>query len=353
MSNFMKKLKIATAFLLVTSMGHAYEDCNNTNVCVERDVCCPCEPVCCDNGRGFFSADLLYWRAFVSGIDDCFPVLETDQVTADGRVISRFNGRGRNPDFEWSPGVRLGTGYEFACSWGVGVFWTHLHSKANGSKNDFESSDSSSSSIIVENDVSFEGNRSRWNIDFDTIDVVASYRWDYGCSVSLRPFIGLRWARIDQSLRLGSHSNSISSSISSISSSVSSDFDPFSQHSKQDFKGLGPLFGVEADWSLGCGYSVYANASVAWIYGKSNSRITEINQTIDTVDFCEVSSRLDDTLTAFDAGVGVRWQTCFCSDMRLILQLGLEHHHYYNYSQIGECGDLSFDGLNFSAMIEF
>ena len=47
----------------------------------------------------------------------------------------------------------------------------------------------------------------------------------------------------------------------------------------------------------------------------------------------------------------LRWKTCFCKNSFLILQLGLEHHRYFNHNQFCGYGDLSLDGVSFSAAI--
>lgn len=191
------------------------------------------------------------------------------------------------------------------------------------------------------------------------IDLIAGYNYELGSCFALRPFGGLRGARIDQKLRITEFDDSFSSSDFS-----SSDFSPLSfssssalftrdVHNKEKFSGLGPLIGIEAAWNVGCGFSVYASISAACLYGKFNIRVFETDLDVNAANFCQVRYHTDASLAVADAALGVRWQTCFCDNMRLILQLGLEHHRYFDYNRIGCYGDLSFDGLNLSAGIEF
>lgn len=347
MTYFIRKIHVAITFLLMTSIGYAYGDYSNSSACGESENCCSCQPTCC-GGKGFISAELLYWRAFEDGLDTCVPSDVSDSVTSDGRVISRFRGRGRDPDFRWDPGFRVGTGYELACSnWGVAAFWTHFHSRAHDSRNHGNSYRS------YGYDYQNHGNERRWNINFDVIDVVAAYESDMGSCFTVRPFGGLRGARIDQKQRLGDFSSSRSDFSNSISSYTSNDFAIIGTKNKEKFWGLGPLIGLEGDWNIGCGLSLYASASVSWLYGHFDVSLTELEESVDFVDFCHVSKHLDAVVGAFDAALGIRWQKCFCSNMRVILQLGLEHHRYFDYNRMGCYGDLSFDGVNFGAAIEF
>ncbi|MBA2727125.1 MAG: hypothetical protein H0U49_03015 [Parachlamydiaceae bacterium] len=329
---FIKKIHVAVALLLISSIGNAYEPNCNLFQC-EIDDCSPCQPSCW--GKGFISADLLYWRAFESGLDRCVPVRTCDTITCDDRVVSRFKGKGRNPHFRWDPGFRIGFGYAPACSdWGVAAFWTHFHSHANRSENC--------------------RSEHRWKLDLDTVDVVLGYDFDLNCCVHLRPFGGVRWANIDQHLNFGQGFESRSDCSSSSSNPRGSNDLNFSKtHLKQDFSGVGPLLGLEADWKIGCGFSFYISGAVSWLYGKFHINKQNSNVSADTASYWSERTRLDANVAATDAGLGVRWQTCIFGNKQLFLQLGLEHHRYYDFNRIGNYGDLSFDGANFSAAIEF
>ena len=334
-----KRIQLVLAALSLTVVGQAHGDYDNSLTDQECGDCCSCQPACC--GNGFISAGLLYWRPFVGGIDECGSGNVSESIASDGRVISRFNGRARNPDFDWDPGFRIGAGYEFACSnWDVAVFYTYFRSRSHDS-NSPDSDSSSSDSYRFDN----RENRLRWNINFDLIDVVAGYEADVGSCFMFRPFIGLRGARIDQKVHRGHFQSS--------DGYFSRSRDHFGGRNHEKFSGLGPLLGIEADWNIGCGFQLYANASTSWLYGKFHVRLNEVDNFEYLDNFCHISKNLDANLANFDAGLGVRWETCFCGDIQLMLQLGFEHHQYFNYNRIGDYGDLCFDGVNFSAGIEF
>ena len=336
MTNLIKKIYVAITLLSVTAIGHAY----GAQTCRESVNCCnPCETTCC--GQGFVSAEFLYWRAFEDGLDICIPQEESNFVTTDGFVTSRFVGKGRDINFKWDPAFRLGAGYAFGdncgCDgWDVGVFWTHFHSHAHASY--------ACASHL------------NWKLDFDVVDLVAGYDHKLNCCFGIRPFLGLRLARIDQKLHISEGDSS-----GSFSSFPSSSF-PFSDDelfvsstvkNTQDFKGVGPILGLEADWNIGCGFSFYASADVAWLYGKYKIKFTDSTEFIDAFDFCEISKHVDANVAVGDAAIGIRWEKCFCNDLRLLVQLGFEHHRYFDYNRLGDCGDLSFDGINLGVGLRF
>lgn len=347
---YLRKINIALALLLTTSAGYAYGDLMNSQECGERTRCLPCEPTCnisCQpacNVKGFISADFLYWRAFESGLDQCVATEVSDSITStsssatsssssDQIVVSRFTGEGRDPHFNWDPGFRIGAGYELGGDkWDIAVLWTHFHSHS-----------------------SRDGNAFRWSINYDVIDIIEAYQCELGSCFTLRPYGGLRGARIDQKLRLNDVTSAVSSSFASFSGASLVD-GPITTNSnnKQKFSGLGPLLGLEVDWKIGCGFSVYINLAASWLYGKFDIRQSELTESADTIDSFKVRKRLHASLAVGDAGFGFRWQTTFCNDIRLLLQLGFEHHRYFDYNRInGNYGDLSFDGLNLSAGLEF
>ncbi len=323
MTPFIKKIYLSLGLVWTLSTGYTYANVDATTS-IENSSCCPCQPL---RGHGFIGADLLYWRAFQDGLDICIPTDVSDTVLSDGRIISTFEGRGKDLNFEWNPGFRIGAGYEFACSnWDVGALWTHFNSKAHRS-------------LCNEN-------RLRWHINLDVIDLLVAYQSDFNSCFSLRPYFGIRLARIDQKLRLGELIDSRTFARESE--------DLFGTDNKQKFKGVGPLIGLEVDLQVACGFSFYVNGDVSWLYGSNHVRLTNSTATIDVFDFCNIKNKTNSTLMTADASFGIRWQRCFCADKQFVLQLGYEHHRYFDFSRIGgKCCDLSFDGLSLGVGIGF
>ncbi len=301
---YFKKIHVAITFLMVASVGVTYGE--------YYDVF-SFRPTCCECGNTFITADLLFWRPFEGGLDTCIPDSTTDTTTS-GTVISTLNGTARDPHFRWTPGFRIGAGYEPAdCGWDFGASWTHFHSHANA-------------------------NGGRWNIDLDVVDAIAGYEYCLSPCFVLRPFAGLRGARIDQQVRVNEF--------------IASELTTINTNNKEDFWGVGPLIGLEGDWKIGCGFSLFASGSISWLYGKFDVRLIDSTVTADSASYCNVGKNLDASLAGADAAIGIRWCECFCST-ELLLQVALEHHRYFDYNRIGGYGDLSFDGVTLSAGLEY
>jgi len=309
--------------LLLTVVGYAYGDYTNALPYAENEspLSCCCNRTC---GQAFVSAELLYWRAFEAGLDTCVPNHVSNVVTSDGEVFARFNGRCRDLNFEWNPGVRVNGWYELPCTcWDVGISWTHFDSDSSKGHE----------------------NRSKWNIHLDVIDVFAGYGYDAYSCFAFRPFLGVRSARIDQKIHTNSRFDISSYSYDNGIASVN--------RNKQKFIGVGPLIGLEADWKFGCGFSLYASAAVTWLYGQFDVHLHQSSQFYGGATSSKFKNDLDTVLAGADAAIGVRWETDFYFDTRLVVQVALEHHSYYDFNRFGKYGDLSFDGVSIGAGFGF
>lgn len=288
------------------SSAHA-ECAPQTNPC--------CEEACCSGSTAFVSADLLYLRASTEGINNCV----TDFFSSDdiGSVTLR-NYRGHSDDigYKLKPGFRLGAGFDFVdCDWNVAAFWTHFDThtnEAHGLSNGFH-----------------------WNLHYDTIDIVSGQEYCLNHAFTLRPFGGLRFARIDQKLNLDALDIASNTTIN--------------ERNKSKFLGAGPLVGLEGSWAVGCDFSVYANGGVSLLFGEFRNRFNGTEMDATLVDTYSTKQRQRSCLTALDAGLGVRWIKSYCGGSHLMVQLGLELHKYYNANRLSSYGDLTLDGFNLSA----
>lgn len=350
MTYFMRKLHIAITALLLVVMGQAY---GGSSRCEECEDSCSCAPPC--YGRGFISADLLYWRARQDGLTcGCIPDEINNFITRDGNVLSKFRENNKDPHFRWNAGFRIATGYEFGeQSWDIAAYWTHFHTRTHDQH---------------QHQCQSDFNRFRWKLDYEVVDVLLGRKICVEC-FAFRPFIGVRAVQIDQKVKskfliayntffntssFSSFSSfSSSSSSGSLASSPLSDFFAGEEKNKEKFRGVGPLIGIEADWNLGCGFSLYACASLSSLYGHFKVRFNEFNTFLNGTNICDKKTHLHSCQIATDAIIGIRWQRCLCGNMQVIFQLAWEQHRYFNHNRLGVYGDLCLDGGSFSANISF
>lgn len=274
-----------------------------------------------DCGVFFTEVNALYLRAYEGGLFHPCDSTQITDVNEGSLFVSSLKGKGYEPNFKWSCGFRIGAGYGFAANnCDIGAYWTHYHSHTKDTNNK---------------------NGRKWKINLDVVDVV--YRCD--CKMQtclfLTPFGGLRGASINQKLftRFIDTVNGIPATSNG--------------HSKEEFLSIGPLFGVEGHWLIGCGFSLYSKISASVLYGTFRIRSNVSNESSTEINNSHLCNRIHACQPAMDVGFGLEWKKCLCSEMMIIVQLGLEEHRYFNLNQFCSYGDLSLDGLSLNISIEY
>lgn len=316
---------VAFVAALVIGVSDVYADRCATEAPACEEFCvvspdCNCNDTCC--GNFWVNGDLLCLRACVDGFGCDFGTTEINTTVSAGKVITDILESDDEIRFDWDLGFRLGGGYNFGCScWDAAISWTHLNEKGKGCK---------------------DHNRAHWKLRFNEVDGAMGYNFKcYDC-FNFRPFLGVRYARIDQHLH--THLETTIAVIATGASSIAVS----TKHDHEKFWGAGPLVGFEADWCIGCGLSVYGNLSGNFLYGEFKNRFNDSDVFTAAISNCNAHSKSCTVLKGFDAGVGLRYEMCYAT-----LQLGLEHHSYLDYNQIGCGGDFNLYGANASVIVRF
>lgn len=282
-----------------------------------------CEDVCPLSLWVF--TDLLYWGAFEDGLT-IKNSIEDDAITPNGAEKS-FISREKGLNFNWRPGFRVGVGSGFIGHGGLGgiLSWTHLFSSAQ--RND---------------DVNLKGN---WKIHFDEIDAITGIELCSKPCMLLNLIGGLRGVRIIQNLRT-SFTNVLDESTEIIVFEVC-------DHNKSKFYGFGPTLGLEAEWYLKCGISLYGEIGGSILFGHTHvSSITDsFNTTIE--NNVHITRSISECHTVADAAIGVRWNHCWHCGLNVALDFGFEHHQFFHMNSVAECGDLYLDGFVAGVRIGF
>ena len=273
-----KKMQIAiTLFVMtLTSFVHA-DDFSMADACTQVYA-----PECCCQacGQFFVDAQILYLRAFEGGLSSPCDSTQVTNTIENGILISRLTGKAREPDFNWDSGFRMGVGYEFAnYPSDIGVYWTHYNPHADHDHHDY------------------------WNIDFNVVDVRYGWAspWLVDCTMNsiLTPFGGLRCTRINQKI----FSRFVSSEDGALTLST--------ERSREEFLGIGPLLGIEGDWGIRCGFSLYGNLAVAILYGKFHVRSNSSSAFATGVNINHLVKHVQAAQFVVDAGIGVTLENLF------------------------------------------
>lgn len=283
----------------------------------------------------YLRGDAILWRASERGFDcDCISANITDTFAADGTLSTVINGEDAEFCFDWDAGFRLGIGFYFNEQSRVDILYTHLFTGANIHSNNLR-------------------DKGRIQINFDVLDFIfgrqywttfsLSQCWS-NLSFGYEPYVGLRSAWINQKLR------------SKLKGRLTTELGTTNLkgcfHDREDFWGLGPEIGIEADLPIGYGITFFGNADIALLYGRYKTKFN------DSQSVSSVSTKTDESdhfVTAqpvVDLSLGIRLERDCLTGSYLTFEIAWEHHRYIEYNQLGS-GDLCLDGATLSASLQF
>lgn len=350
MLQLLKKMKgILTVTLIagITSIN-AYQTVND---CDALPCCSPCGS--CNDWS--FTAEALIFKACEDGLN----FGTHTEVFTDSNDQDFIDSRVKNIHPDWHVGFRLGIGYSLPCDcWGMELNWTHFQSHAN----------STFSSPFNEQDVSVPGplqfftpaygytdlntqaadaitsTKSSWKLHLDLIDLELGRSICLSECLTIRPHIGVRAAWINQSFNIQNFADA--PSLSGVIQDV---------HLTNDYEGVGLRGGLDTQWNLGCGLSLYGEAAASVLYGNFNLKSenefaffvtsTEGFAVEDKDEFCACRA-------STDAALGLRWRGCFCNDrVAVTLQAGWEHHLFFNQNQFEDFVILGTNGGAFDTNV--
>jgi hypothetical protein len=223
----------------------------------------------------------------------------------------------KEPHSKWDLGFRVGAEIWTNC-YLLEAEWTHFNGRA-----------------------SFHDGRQhgRWTIDYDVIDLIFGGSFCTTPCVHLTPFIGVRGARIKQ--KLDSHLETFFTAL------IGDNFVFTDKKDKEDFWGVGPELGIKADWDLGCNFSIYGSFDFVTYYGRVKGKHFDTDTFTKTLSVCDGKSHRCFNSIGTDLALGLRWDACWCycgCEITFMLNLGLEQHRIYDFSDLGSDGTFSLDG---------
>ncbi len=277
----------------------------------------------------FVSGDYLYWTAREDGLNYAHTGKGSGTATIPAIQNGNFDGHLKKVTPGWESAYRVGLGLNFPRSGFdlVGI-WTHFDSHA---KHSVHSAEGTLFPVWAHPDAAATANatsaQGKWNLELSTIDIECGKSSWFGGDFSLRPFFGIRWLWIDQTLR-NHYTYATSPAVTGRLRSAS------------DFEGGGIRAGADLRYAFGAGFSLGAVASGALLYGETGThfRLKE-GETL-------IASAKDHPLegmTTLQTSLTLGWDGHFCSDRcHLELHIGWEQNIYFDANRMNHY--LSFIG---------
>ncbi|HKZ00270.1 MAG TPA: Lpg1974 family pore-forming outer membrane protein [Rhabdochlamydiaceae bacterium] len=207
-------------------------------------------------GEGFFvTGDFLWWQAEQDGLE--YAVV-TDVYTGPESVYN--HGRVKEIGFEWGPGFRVGLGYNLPWDgWDLYANWTHFHKDSHShvsAPSDKNVSPVWSAYLNTPKNRASEAS-AHYGLTYNILDLELGRNFFASHSLSLRPFIGIRGAWIDQDVRYEYENLQVV-------------VPPKDEHNKlkNDFNAGGFRAGFNTTWHFTRNWGIFGNIAASLMYGE-------------------------------------------------------------------------------------
>ncbi len=282
-------------------------------------------------GHLFFTGEWLYWRVREEG---------TEFVTTTPM------------EFDYSSGFRVGVGVHLPYSpgWDIYANYTDYRPKASAHKEGsfyplfaYQGAGHSGSFVTAA--------EASWHLDFQTVDLVFGRGYYLASTFSVHPFLGMKGAWIDQNAHIEYEGGYIP------------DGEMFTTHLKNDFKGAGPLFGVDMRWHWGVGLSLFGDFSSAFVAGHFDNHQEQHQMGQEVVHFNRGYNLVS---PFFQMLIGMGWDRNFNRERSHVgLSVGFETQYFCNQNQTElftgaslpsyqrQKGDLALYGLTLKGRFDF
>lgn len=313
----------------------------------------PARPVVKDGADLWLQADALFMHPTEDGLSYAIKQKNASNFV-DGNV--------KNVSYDWSWGWRTGIGYHLPHDgWDMILNYTWFRSGES------KKSNTEAPETILQtwtNPASSSANatvayaRGRAVLKFCHLDFQMGREFFVSKWLTLRPYGGVRGLWTHRDLKVRYKGGDLALTGTKI-------YEKFNNR----FRSGGLMTGVDSQWGLGMGWSIYGQYAVSLLYGKH--RLHQAQDVIQAIAAPQrpihVHNAWKITRTMTDLGLGLRWDHLFSDDAyRVRLQLGWEQHllpgfdkdiNFVDDTMLGKFalsqGDLAISGITFQARFDF
>lgn len=310
-----------------------------------------CENVCPSSYHNWsFSAEALFWKACEDGLAYGTQVRVTP-IGTNFRIDSRI----KKPHFKWDTGFRLGLNYNLPCDcWGLAFYWTHFHThthshhRSPATDTDYFIPGFGTSTFGSLGQAPITDTTARWKKNVELFDVELGRPFCFNHCLTLRPHIGIRaaWIRDTYRIRNKAPFETASNQVTDTEQDIQR------LKLRNDYEAIGLRAGLDSQWDLGCGISLYSKAALSALYGHYDikNRIVHLlfggepseNQVLAQTVHVEQKDSFCACRGISDLAVGLRWRACFCNDtIILTINVGWEQHLFINLNEFEQIAQLN------------
>lgn len=354
---------LSLSVLIAVSAAHGMSDIDSRVSTLERQI----KDVRIETAMGTFGATTAIANGDVDG-EGWFllfgPIYEhprvggtefaytTQQTTTPFSFLPQ-KGSTKDIDFKWAWGIRAGVGYNFDYDgWDLQALYQWLSSNGNkqvdvgllGYVVPLKGTTS-----IVANCSNFTANdtylakfaKSQFAFNHHSIVLQLGRSYFVSSLLSLRPFFGFRatYLNLQQLVRFMGGESSIIGNIVGLGVNTVTVADT------SRLWGLGPRAGVNTDWFLASGFSIFGNASFSLLYGWFDVNHREKFSLCPSSNRIKLLANEHRYLPATQLQLGLKYSKYFDSKhQKLEVSLGYDSLYYWRANQMLKVNEFAFTG---------
>jgi hypothetical protein len=317
------------------------------NAMMNGQITPPTGPTVQNGADVFITADFIYWKAQVSGLEYAF----TGGV-AGGGYTSQTNatsGHMHAPDFDYQPGFKVGLGVlTNHDNWDVYAEYTWLHAPSHDSRDDIDSSDViqgvNTWGYLGVSPVYGTETDAAWDFHFNVLDVEIGRGFWISKRLALRPHLGMKFSWLKQDYDI--HGRNVVTNGVSTTNSLNYDFD------LKQF-GVGVRTGLDSAYYLANKWSIFGDLAITGLWNRFKSHREDTYVVPGTGSFknSDVHEHSHALSTVIELDLGLRFETIFGKGKyKYMLQAGWETQMWFDQGQFirftaNDVGNLSMQGL--------
>jgi len=287
---------------------------------------------------------------------------DLDYVVSDDKRTGNIQGSYKTVNPDYSGGARLGLSYTFDSGTAVRAQYTMLDTSDSDftertGVNDLWGTWLHANAIIDDNDVTSA--EMQYDFDMDVFDLSARKTFDVGRDFGLGIEAGLRYAHLTQDIEINYRQDITPAA-----------FRRVDVNSSNDFTGWGPRAGMDLDWRMGKGFSLFGSLAGSLLLGDFDLSLKEHDWPVGAingsrrVDVDKTEKNRMVPVVEMRAGLGYAYQ--LENGMSVGAKVGYEWQNWFNMvttqrylddvdNQLAstDTSDLSLDGFFLEGFLNF